>query len=411
MRAQIAAVAAAAAVAIVLAAVALDGRSAVEELGRGRDGDLVFQGDSLRLKRQQMVSELKRLRGFEGGIKTQMAALDREEHALKNAWQTTTAETQSEARRAHAKQEQRQALSSSAFPAAFAGAQAGLSVCEPWPSCCPSGNTDNCFGVVSGGVLGAHACSPYPMCCGADTHNCFDEASMSVTPDDSAAAPSQLDIQQLAAVCEGEEQLKQCLVQTQRCMTPDSEGRAAETCTCFTSSLYCSYPQTPDHCSPCPMACQQHIYDWFKQTQTEIDGGGMHCPLFEKPVADEDISALDDGSFRPYAWFSDKELAGPPARVWPGAKTSVQTPPIHIKWPELDHYQYKYVPRPYWRSWYSYTPRPLSKPAPSYQPYQPYRRPHADRPKVWSYFPACAAVRTLGLRACMRIIRWFQGRV
>lgn len=381
MRAQIAAIAAAVAVGVVLAAVALDGPSPVVEMGRGRsgDGDLTFHDDSLRLKRQQMVSELKRLRGFEGGMQTQMAELGKEEHALQNAWQTTTAQTQSEARRVEAKRERREALSSSVFPAAFSGERAGLSVCEPWPSCCPSGNTDNCYGVVSGGVLGAHACSPYPMCCGADTHNCFDEASTSATPDDSAASPSQLDIRQLAAICEGEEQLKQCLVQTQRCMTPDSEGRSAETCTCFTSSLYCSYPQTPDRCSPCPMACQQHIYDWFKQTQTEVDGTPMQCPLFETPMADEDISALDDGSFRPYAWFSDKELAGPPAKVVPGAKKPVQTPPIDIKWPELDRYHYQFVPRPpYYHHWY--TPRPLSKPAPTYRPY---RRPHADRPKVW----------------------------
>jgi hypothetical protein len=366
-------------VALVLAAATLHGGARTALLGlRGRaPGDMMFENDSLRLRREQMVSELKRLRGVEGGMQQQMAQLENEERALKHAWQTTTVDTARQARRAHAKREGREVLSSSVFPAAFAGGRAGLSVCEPWPSCCPSGNVDNCFGVVSGGVLGAHACSPYPMCCGGDTHNCFDEASMSVTPDDSAAAPSQLDIQQLAAVCEGEEQLKQCLVQTQRCMTPDSEGRAAGTCTCFSSSLYCSYPQTPEHCSPCPMACQQHIYDWFKETQTEMDGSAMQCPLFEKPTPDEDISALDDGSFRPFAWFSNKELAGPPPKVIPGAKSPVETPPIHVKWPEIEDYHFKYLSPPHYYHWY--TPRPLSKPAPSYQPHH---RPHADRPKV-----------------------------
>ena len=179
--------------------------------------------------------------------------------------------------------------------------------------------------MVSGGVLGAHACSPYPMCCGLDTHNCFDETSLKMTPDDSAAAPSEVDISHLAAVCEGEEQLKQCLTQTQSCMSPSSEGISADTCTCFSSSLYCSYPQTPESCSPCPMACQQKIYEWFKASQTEMDGTEMQCPLFEKAQANEDISALDDGSFRPYAWFSDKELHPAPKVVATVLTQSVYT--------------------------------------------------------------------------------------
>ena len=33
-----------------------------------------------------------------------------------------------------------------------------------------------------------------------------------------------------------------------------------------------------------------------------MDGSAMQCPLFEKATADEDMSALDDGSFRPFAW-------------------------------------------------------------------------------------------------------------
>lgn len=138
-----------------------------------------------------------------------------------------------------------------------------------------------------------------------------------MTPDDGAAAPSEVDITHLAAVCEGEEQLKQCLTQTQSCMSPSSKGISADTCTCFSSSLYCSYPQTPESCSPCPLACQQKIYEWFKASQTEMDGTEMQCPLFEKAQANEDIAALDDGSFRPYAWFSDKELnpAPPPPKV------------------------------------------------------------------------------------------------
>jgi len=320
VRAHVGAVAAVVAVTLALAAVALTRgggqRGAPEALLQVGAGDGMFSDDSLRLKRQRMVAELKGLRGVEGGMRQQLARLNQQEHALENAWQTTEVAADGRRRGRHA-QETREALSSSIFTPAFPGAQAGLSVCEPWPSCCPGGNADNCYGVVSGGVLGAHACSPYPMCCGVDTHNCFDETSMQMTPDDSAAAPSEVDITHLAAVCEGEEQLKQCLTQTQSCMSPSSEGISADTCTCFSSSLYCSYPQTPESCSPCPMACQQKIYEWFKSTQTEMDGTEMQCPLFEKAQANEDIAALDDGSFRPYAWFSDKELhpAPPPPKV------------------------------------------------------------------------------------------------
>lgn len=315
-RVQVSAVAAAIALTLAIAALALTrgggqhGESQALQIGAGEG---TFTDDSLRLKRERMVARLKGLRGVEGSMREQLATLNSQEHALEHAWQTTEAST--DGRRGRHARKTREALSSSIFSPAFPGAQSGLSVCEPWPSCCPSGNADNCYGVVSGGVLGAHACSPYPMCCGLDTHNCFDETSLNMTPDDSSAAPSEVDISHLAAVCEGEEQLKQCLTQTQSCMSPSSEGISADTCTCFSSSLYCSYPQTPESCSPCPMACQQKIYEWFKASQTEMDGTEMLCPLFEKAQANEDISALDDGSFRPYAWFSDKELHPAPKVV------------------------------------------------------------------------------------------------
>jgi len=326
----IAIAAAGVAMTVVLVAVSLVGRH-VEELqrgGRGKDmfdvgGDGMFDADSLQLERKQMVGELKGLRGLDGGMQQQLARLETQDKALKNAWQTTTEITA--AKNSVAGREQREALSSSVFPAAFPGARANMAVCEPWPTCCPSGDADNCYGVVSGGVLGAHACSPYPMCCGSDTHNCFDQESMADTPSDIAAAPSQLDINQLAAVCEGEEQLKQCLVQTQRCMSPGSDSaETADMCTCFSSSLYCSFPQTPENCSPCPMACQKKIYEYFKITRAQLDGSEMQCPLFEKAEADEDISAMDDGSFRPYAWFSDKELnpPAPPPKVIPAVRPS-----------------------------------------------------------------------------------------
>lgn len=320
VRAQVVAAGAIVVLTVVLAAVALNvlpHNRAIEGLEVGQ-GSGRYSDDTLRLKRQQMVNELEGLRGLEGGMRQQMSQLDKQERALKDAWLSTEKAT-SEHKSRQASENGIESLSSSAFPAAFPGARAGLSVCEPWPSCCPSGNADNCFGVVSGGVLGAHACSPYPMCCGIDTHNCFDETSMKMTPDDSAAAPSQVDITHLAAICEGEEQLKQCLTQTQRCMTPNSEGATADTCTCFSSSLYCSYPQTPESCSPCPMSCQQKIYEWFKSTQAEDDGMQMQCPLFEKAQANEDISALDDGTFRPYSWFSDEELhpPAPPPKIIP----------------------------------------------------------------------------------------------
>jgi hypothetical protein len=279
---RLAAASVAAAVVLTLAAVSLTGlngglQGRVEDLG-------MYNDDSLRLRRQRMVGELSSLRGLEGGVRQQMHQLEQEEAALKNAWQTTNKALEDTSTHT----ERKMGLASSAFPEAFPGVMPGETVCEPWPTCCPSGNADNCYGVVSGGVLGAHTCSPYPMCCGADLHNCFDQASTEVTPNDGAAAPSQLDISHLEAVCEGEKQLKQCLMQTQRCMSPSSEGfDTADTCTCFSSSLYCSYPQTPENCSPCPMVCQQHIYDWFKATQTEMDGSAMQCPLFEKASADE----------------------------------------------------------------------------------------------------------------------------
>jgi len=407
LRTQIAGASAAVALTLALAAVSLNSGRHVEQLaGEGMfdaGGNGMFDSDSLQLKRKQMVGELTGLRGLDGSMQQQLNKLETQEKALKNAWQSTT-EVTADQHRVHDAQEKREALASSVFPSAFPGARADMAVCEPWPTCCPSGNADNCYGVVSGGVLGAHACSPYPMCCGADTHNCFDQTSMEDTPSDVAAAPSELDINHLAAVCEGEQQLKQCLVQTQRCMSPSSDGAdSADTCTCFSSSLYCSFPQTPENCSPCPMACQQKIYEYYKITQGELDGTEMLCPLFEKAKSDEDVSSIDDGSFRPYAWFSDKELnpPAPPPKVVPAAKDPVVTPPLHIKWPALDRVKLPYQarPDPYYPShyrWYepgapSYyrvpnQPRPTVPTQPTnYQPTRPtYYRPHADRPK---YYP------------------------
>jgi hypothetical protein len=341
-RAQTAGVASAVALTVVLAAVSMNGgdRREVEELqaplpspfgeglgfsgeeqagastrtktgARGRDKFGIFTDDSLKLKRQQVMSELKGLRGLDAGVSKQMALLEQQESALKSAWQTTSSEmadTEAQKKLQHG----REALASSGFPEVFhgAGLTAGSTVCEPWPRCCPRGNSDNCYGVISGGVLGAHTCSPYPSCCGTSISNCFDSQAVELTPSGSPIGPNPHDMAALTTFCEGPEKMKQCLTQTQRCMTPsaDSAGNNADACTCFSSSLYCSFPQTPENCSPCPMACQQHIYDWFQATQDEMDGLHMKCALFEKAMPDDDISALDDGSFRPYSWFSDKEL-------------------------------------------------------------------------------------------------------
>ena len=267
--------------------------------------DRTFSVDSIRIKRRNMVNELHKLRSLDHGMRQQMTELTKQENALKSAVHSEeTSRPEAGARG----RENRQALSSSVFPAAFPGARAGLSVCEPWPACCPTGDADNCYGVVSAGVLGAHACTPYPMCCGTDTHNCFDQVSVGTMPSTSVVDATPQDISELEAVCEGAEQLKQCLAQTQRCMSPNPQGDFANTCTCFSSSLYCSYPQTPEDCSPCPMACQQQIYDWYKTSQTDDGGSTIQCPLFEKGQVGDDVTALDDGSFRPYEWYSDKEL-------------------------------------------------------------------------------------------------------
>ena len=349
---------------VVLAAVSMVGRlpAAAREArlqleGRGRGAF-----SSLRRKRQQMVGELTGLRALDKEERRQIHALEEQEHEMRGAWQTSGREgaTEQLGARPESRRGRREQLRSSAFPAAFAQDEGALSVCEPWPACCPSGNTDNCFGVISGGVLGVHACSPYPACCGGDTQNCFDESAM---PADTRSdhAMSGHDVAQLEAVCEGPQQLKQCLLQTQRCLTPDSEGRAADECTCFSSSLYCSFPQTPLDCSPCPMDCQKHIYDLFKQSQTAVDGTEVHCPLFEKPDSD-DVAAFDDGSFRPYAWFSDKELHPPVRdRVVAAEKEPVTTPPIHIKWPHL--------PRRQTRGHLRQPPRPFYRPQPTWTDY------------------------------------------
>jgi len=392
--------------------------------------DRTFSVDSIRIKRRNMVNELHRLRSLDHGMRQQMAELTKQENALKSAVHSEeTSRPEAGARG----RENRQALSSSVFPAAFPGARAGLSVCEPWPACCPTGDADNCYGVVSAGVLGAHACTPYPMCCGTDTHNCFDQVSVGTMPSTSVVDATPQDISELEAVCEGAEQLKQCLAQTQRCMSPNPQGDFANTCTCFSSSLYCSYPQTPEDCSPCPMACQQQIYDWYKTSQTDDGGSTIQCPLFEKGQVGDDVTALDDGSFRPYEWYSDKELHPKSySRILPAGKGPVETPPIHIKWPELEHFHYPkesrpdplYIVRPYvdrrpkvtvhpyvdkrpivWkyvdrrpkvtvhpyvdkrpivRKYVDRRPKPTYIPprppvVPQFRPYR--RRPHADRPK------------------------------
>ncbi len=125
-RAQVGAVAAALAVTLALAAVALTRRGgqrgAPEALLQVGAGDGTFSDDSLRLKRQRMVAELKGLRGVEGGMREQLAKLNQQEHALQDAWQSTEVAADGGSRGRHGR-ETREALSSSIFSPAFPGAQ------------------------------------------------------------------------------------------------------------------------------------------------------------------------------------------------------------------------------------------------------------------------------------------------
>jgi hypothetical protein len=140
-----------------------------------------------------------------------------------------------------------------------------VSVCEPWPSCC--GGKENCYGIISKGVLGAHLCSPWPFCCGSATKNCFDAADNANAPESVRMHPA---VAPLVQLCGGEEKLAQCMEQTQACLDGSkslSWWRMEGGCTCFTSSVYCTWPQSLETCVPCSRDCEKRLYQIYKNAQ------------------------------------------------------------------------------------------------------------------------------------------------
>jgi hypothetical protein len=140
-----------------------------------------------------------------------------------------------------------------------------VSVCEPWPSCC--GGKENCYGVISEGVLGAHLCSPWPFCCGTAAKNCFNANDNADAPESVRVHPA---VKPLINLCGGEEKLAQCMEQTQTCLDgPKTRSwwRMDGGCTCFTSSVYCSWPQSLDTCEPCSRDCIKRLYQIYRNAR------------------------------------------------------------------------------------------------------------------------------------------------